>query len=79
VGLIQNAALDHANSLWPFPINEGCPAIAEEIQGLAKGHPQIMSEQEDFIKPEIWKILNLFSGVPEEENWKVKRIRLYFA
>jgi hypothetical protein len=38
-----------------------------------------MSEQEDFIKPEIWKILNLFSGVPEEGNWKDKRIKLYFA
>ena len=53
VGLIQNAALDPVNSLWPFPINEGCPAIAGEIQALAKGHTQIMSEQENFIKPEI--------------------------
>ena len=44
IGLIQNAALDQVNPLWPFPKDEKGPAIAEEIQGLAKGHSQIMSE-----------------------------------
>jgi len=60
-------------------LDERCLAVAEKIKGLAKGHSQIMAEQENFIKPEIWKILNLFSRVPEEGNWKVKRIKLYFA
>ena len=60
-------------------LDESCLAVAEKIKGLAKGHSQIMSEQEDFIKPEIWKILNLFSRMPEEGNWKVKKIKLYFA
>jgi hypothetical protein len=59
--------------------NERGLAVANKIQGLAKGHSQIMSEQEDFIKPEIWKILNLFSRMPEEGNRKVKRIKLYFT
>jgi hypothetical protein len=34
-------------------LDESCLAVAEKIKGLAKGHSQIMSEQEDFIKPEI--------------------------
>jgi hypothetical protein len=34
-------------------LDERCLAVAEKIKGLAKGHSQIMAEQENFIKPEI--------------------------